>query len=257
MWKGRLSPTLYAATGTLALSWLLCAACAPSLPRSDAASVGLAWHECPVPTTASGPEWGQACRQGPGSGSDAVIARYGERIDEKGDFRLQIGVTEYRTASTEHQGAPGADHEYTLYEDGRPIASLSGRVTGQVPRVGLMDLGGRAAWEFDDGEVATVIYDGRDLRKELGLDRVRAPHLLDGKLIFLGEKAHRSFVVFDGERVGPDFDRVYVYHCCEAAMTAGVRKGEASYGFLADRNGQSVGVVISSANAGVATPVSP
>jgi hypothetical protein len=245
--------------GAILLAWLMTACSArEALPRSELGAFRLAFHECRLTKTSGGPEWGGPCLQWLRPDDGSVMARFGELADDHGNFALSIGQRRFYTTSNELTGLPspvqGPDIAYTLYEDGRSIASLSGRVTGHLPSIGLMNLGGRAAWELDDGALATVIYDGRDLREAFGLDRVWQPHLVQGKLIFIGEKAQRSFLVYDGHRVGPDFDHVYVYHCCEAAMTASIRMGEDSYGFLADRDGQPVAVVVTSADEAPVTP---
>jgi hypothetical protein len=70
---------------------------------------------------------------------------------------------------------------------------------------------------------------------------------LDGKLIFIGEKDDASFVVYDGEQIGPTFDEITIGYCCEIALYA-PRFGEGRYGFWGRRGGSSWVVEIARAD---------
>jgi hypothetical protein len=245
--------------GFAALSALLtsCRATLPSAATAQAAtleSLGLVWTECPVSGYPE-PSWQRGCA-GEDKLDDAEVATMsGEAVDDLGDFQLTIGKDAYHTTSSRPPDEFPTTVHYTLFKNGAPMTSLSGRYVSYPPSIDLLNVEGKAAWEFDDGEdQTTVIYDGRDLRTEYGLDRARVPHVIAGKLIFVGSKNGRSFVMYDGQRIGPDFDRIYVYYCCEAAWTSSVRRGRDSYGFLGARNGQAVAVVISRRGNGTPVP---
>jgi hypothetical protein len=45
----------------------------------------------------------------------------------------------------------------------RPIRKLSGKFTAYSPNLGLLNIGGKAAWKFADGDIATIIQDGHDV----------------------------------------------------------------------------------------------
>jgi hypothetical protein len=245
--QGRVRQRLLVATlGLAGLGALLtgCRSPASTADRGTAgplAGLGLVWTECRTPGYPQ-PSWGPGCGDELDWSADPS-APPGTTTDELGGRRLAIGPDVYEVT---HDDPPNSLLHYVLHENGAPVAALAGRFWAHPPSVDLVNLAAKAAWEFDDEDrQATVIYDGRDLRDAYHLDTVRRPHIVGGKLIAIGSRAGRSFVVYDGRQVGPDFDRVYVYHCCEAAITASVRMGRDAYGFIGARNGAAVGVVIS------------
>ena len=108
--------------------------------------------------------------------------------------------------------------------NGRAIATLRGgrdSFEGRSPDLSLTNIGGKAAWAFYDRvrDQATIVYDGQDVRTLYGLDRAIAPYEIDGKLIFLGNRAGRSFLVYDGRQVGADWPgRLSLALCCEGVL---------------------------------------
>jgi len=126
---------------------------------------------------------------------------------------------------------------YTLYMNGDPVKTLWGEFTAFSPNISLQDLNGKVVWEFADHKRAAIVYDGKDLRRLYGLDKAYKPYALSGKLIFVGEKDGKFFVVYDGVRVGPNFDRITVAYCCEAVLYS-VRAGQGRYLFQGIREGQ-------------------
>ena len=87
---------------------------------------------------------------------------------------------------------------------------------------------------------ATIVYDGQDVRRLYGLDRAIAPYEVGGKLIFLGNRAERSFVVYDGRQVGPDWPgRLSLAFCCEGVLY-NPRDGGGRYLFWGGQDGAAV-----------------
>lgn len=127
--------------------------------------------------------------------------------------------------------------KYTLYKNDQAIQSLYGEFAAYSPNVSLQNIGGKAAWEFSDGNTATIIYDGSDVRHLYSLDKAYRPYGLDGKLIFIGQKGGRYFVVYDGWKVGPDFDEIVIAYCCEPVLWS-VQYGQGKYVFWGSRDGQ-------------------
>ena len=165
--------------------------------------------------------------------SEAEKARYGERIDLD-NFQLAIGQDIYRT---DFNKGLFPTQRYTLYRNGRPVKTLRGEFGAHSPNISLQNLGGRAVWGFADRNQATIVYDGQDIRQLYGLDKAYRPYSLAGKLIFIGQKGDKYFVVYDGLRIGPDFDKVVIAYCCEVVLYS-VHFGEGRYLFSGTRGGQ-------------------
>jgi hypothetical protein len=204
-------------------------------------AAGLSWQECLV--RADVEEWQQAeaCLGHPTLGRDnADLARQGERTPH--GHRLTIGADVYATREI---ATPIPNlNIYTLSVNGRPQKLFLGRFTTYSPDVGLENLTGRAAWTFDDGHVATVVYDGADLRKVYGFEAVYAPYVIRDRLIFVARQDGQYFVVYDGRRLGPVFDRILIAYCCEPAAYS-ARGGSGRYTFRGERNGERYMVEIS------------
>jgi hypothetical protein len=92
------------------------------------------------------------------------------------------------------------------------------------------------------------VYGGADLRRTHKLDAAFAPYVLADKLIFVGHRDDKYFVIYDGQRVGPVFDSVLIAHCCEPAMYS-ARGGSGSYVFWGQRDDQHYVVEISAQDA--------
>jgi hypothetical protein len=201
-------------------------------------SVGLNWQECSLSTTQYSSEDVQACfgHSLPLSdGSETV--NYGKRIDMQ-NLQLVVGDDTYHTSVWD-------DLEiYTLYHNGFPLKRLFGEFTAHSPNISLQNIYGSIAWEFDDGYRATVVINGQDVRRQYGLDKAFRPYGIGGKLIFTAQKGEDYFIIFDGQRLGPTFDRILVAHCCEAMMYS-VRCGRGRYLFVAIQAGASTLVEIS------------
>ena len=195
--------------------------------------VYLSWQECPV---TEGFDWKQAesCFSHPMPlWNDEEKVNYGIQIDME-SLRLTIGDDVYETSINDNIFPK---QKYTLYKNKNVVQSLSGEFTTFSPNRSLQNIGENAVWEFSDGNTATIIYDGVDVRHLYGLDKAYSPYGLDGKLIFVGEKDNKYFIVYDGQKVGKDFDKVMIAYCCEPMLWS-VQYGQGKYLFWGYRNEQ-------------------
>lgn len=202
------------------------------------AEAGLTWQECPV--TRGSIDQGfdlaeaQTCfGQSLPLWNEAEKANFATRVGMEA-LRLEIGSDVYETRLASDTFPI---EKYTLFKNGVSLQSLSGQFTAFSPNIALQNIGGKAAWEFSDGNTATILYDGVDLRALYGLDRAYRPYGLDGKLIFVGEKEGQFFVVYAGNQVGAAFDRILIAYCCEPAMWS-VQYGSGKYLFWGLRGEQ-------------------
>lgn len=228
-------------TAILAGSLYLLLRPTPSHPSVAPEEVGLNWQECPVSADYS---WQQAesCFGHPmplWSESDAV--NFAQRIGEEG-FRLNVGPNTYEVVPEERTSM--IDVCYTLYRDGIALYTLCGEFTAYSPNRSLQKIGDKVAWEFADPQNATIIYDGKDLRSEYNLSAAYRPYGLGSHLLFIGQQDKRYFVMYDGQKVGPDFDSIFIAPCCEPALWS-VQYGQGKYLFWGSRDGDSYVVEIS------------
>jgi len=207
----------------------------------SAAAAGLRWLECPVQSDVE--EWRQAeaCFGHPAlAWDDADRAAAGERTAH--GRRLAIGADVYETRAI---ATPIPNLSlYTLSANGRLRKLFLGRFTTYSPDLGLANLAGRAAWWFDDGRTATIVYGGVDLRSAHDLEAAYAPYALQDKLIFVARRDDQYFVVYDGQRIGPAFDRINIAYCCEPAATS-AHGADGRYTFWGERDGVRTVVEIS------------
>ncbi len=217
-----------------------------ALPEVSAEAAGLRWQECAARRALAGPtgeDWQQAeaC-----FGHLSLVwdendqAQAGQRTDH--GYRLQVGADVYET---HERSLPWPNlNLYTLTRNGRLQKLLFGYFWAYSPDLNLRNLTGNVAWTFDDGRLSTVIYKGGDLRSTYGLDAAYAPYALADQLIFVGRQDDQYFVVYEGQRVGPAFDRILIAHCCEPAMYS-ARGGSGRYTFWGTRSGERYMVEIS------------
>ncbi len=205
-----------------------------SLPTVTPAEAGLTWRACSQSSLYY--NW------------DEIMSCYGHTVPmlapaeealfarrhDFDDLHLQIGDDAYHIAS--FTGFFPL-YRYTLYKNARPIKTLCGAPDAISSNISLQNVNGRAVWEFAAPDVATIIDDGRDYRVLYGLDHAYRPYVLDGKLIFVGEKDGRYFVVYDGQRVGPEYDHIVIAYCCETVLYS-VHFGEGHYLFSGERAGK-------------------
>ena len=207
----------------------------------SAETAGLRWRECAVQPDIE--EWRQveACFGHPAlAWDDADRAAAGERTAH--GWRLTIGADVYETREI---ATPIPNLSlYTLSANGRLQKLFLGRFTTYSPDLGLANLAGRAAWAFDDGRTATVVYGGVDQRSAHNIEAAYAPYALRDKLIFVARRDDKYFVVYDGQRLGPAYDHINIAYCCEPAATS-AHGAHGRYTFWGERDGVRTVVEIS------------
>lgn len=207
----------------------------------SAAAAGLRWLECPVQPDSE--EWRQAeaCFGHPTlAWDDADRAAAGERT--AAGRRLTIGTDVYETREI---ATPIPNLSlYALSVNGRLQKLFLGRFTTYSPDLGLANLAGRAAWTFDDGRTATIVYGGVDLRSAYRLEAAYAPYAIRDRLLFVARRDDQYFMVYDGQRLGPAYDRIHIAYCCEPAATS-AHGAAGRYTFWGERDGVRTVVEIS------------
>jgi len=232
---------LLAVTLLVALGQASCALLQSSgLKIADPEDVGLTWQECAISQGFNGKQAETCFGQPVPLWNESEKAKFGTRFDAE-NLQLMIGQDVYQANLT---GSLFTIEKYTLYRNGDFIQSLYGEFSSYSPNVSLQNVGGKAAWEFSGGETATIIYDGLDVRHLYSLDKAYRPYGLDDKLIFIGQKGSKYFVVYDGWKVGPDFDEIAIAYCCEPVLWS-VQYGQGKYLFWSSRDGQRYVVEIS------------
>jgi hypothetical protein len=203
------------------------------LKTAEAAAVGLTWKECPLAQD-DHPQDVETCFGHPVPlRTESERANFGTRVDME-NLQLAIGKDVYQSKLA---GSLFNLEMYSLYRNGDFIKTLYGEFTAYSPNLSLQAVEGKAAWEFSDGERATIIYNGVDLRDLYHIDKALRPYSLGDKLIFIGQKGSRYFVVYDGWKVGPDFDQIVIAYCCETSLWS-VQAGQGRYLFWGSRDGQ-------------------
>ncbi len=225
----------------ICLSIILSGCSFRSAPSSAEASTpedaGLVWQECEITQSMYTDSYNilelsnKCFDQKEGLYDGGNVKSNVKRVGSQ-DFELTIGSTVYRT---EYSGGSAANATFILYKNNRPVSKLSGKVAGYSPNLGLLNIDGKAAWEFADGDIATIIYDSQDVRDLYALDKAFRPYSLNNKLIFIGQKGSKYFVIYDGVKFLPEFDTVGIGYCCEGVLYS-VARGQGRYVFLGARN---------------------
>ena len=206
-------------------------------------AVGLTWRECAL-SGGYDPQDARQCfdQSAPSWYKDEREAgNFGKRLAND-NFQLTIGADTYRTTSLD--GLLPNQECHTLWRGETALKTLCGQFTSHSTNILLQNIDGKAAWEFADHRLDTVIYDGRDLRDRFQIDAAYRPYQLQNQLIFVGKKDGKYFVVYDGQRVGPDFDEIVIAYCCEPVLWS-VQYGQGRYVFWGSRNGQQYVVEVS------------
>ena len=210
----------------------------PALHSAEPDEVGLVWQECLLSHAHF--DWKEAedCFGHPmplwnDNENNDEKANYGERVDYD-NLKLIIEQDIYRTGVND---SFFPTQRYTLYRNEERIKTLRGEFRAYSPNISLQNVGGKVAWEFADHKRATIIYDGQDVCRIFGLDKAYRPYSLAAKLIFIGQKGNKYFVVYDGLRIGPDFDNIVIAYCCESILYS-VQFGQGKYLFSGVRDGQ-------------------
>lgn len=214
---------------------------ATPLPKAALESLGLRWQECLLSQAEyqDSPNreqveqcFGHALKPW----SDAERENFGRKPDgDLENWKLTIGRDLYTTSS--HWSAITRFTTYTLYWNQAPVKSMQTMFDAYSPNLLLEAIAGKAAWELADREMATIIYDGVDLRDKYGLEQAYRPYALANKLIFMGQDDKQYFIVYDGHQIGPTFDNIWISYCCEGVLYS-VYFGEGRYIFRGKRDGK-------------------
>ncbi len=223
------------------------------LRSATAEQAGLDWQECELPilaesTNTPAQDESLACFGYPAPVlADEEKPRSGQYIG-RSDVRLTIGQDIYAA----HAEDLTAFSIYTLYKNDQRVKSVVGWGDTLWLHMFLFNVDGQVAWGIANEHTNTIIYDGKDLRNVYGLDATHAAYALDGKLAFIGQKDGKYFVVHDGQKVGPDYDRITIGYCCETALYT-AHGGQGRYQFRGTRDGKNYIVEISAAEQTPAT----
>jgi hypothetical protein len=224
----------------------------PLLPKPirsvTPSEAGLDWQECQLPVLESpsnAPAWDEpeACFGHPAPiPSDAERSNFGQYVANEA-VQLTVGQDVYKA----HANDISVLTRYDLYRNESRIKSLIGVGDTLWLRMFLQNIGGKVAWGIANENPATIIYDGKDVRHLYGLDKAHASYSLADKLIFVAQKGGKYFVMYDGQKVGPDFNQIIIGYCCDTAFYS-VRFGQGKYQFRGTRGGKNYIVEISAPN---------
>ncbi len=201
---------------------------------------GLVWQECNLPYE----DWqsGEDCLGVKmADWSEQVRGFFGYQQDGIGTITQTIGSDIYESVFV---SAYLGQEEFALLKNDRVMTTLSGAIEGYDPNQSLINLDGKILWEFAAYQHETVIYDGIDLRDEHGLDAAYRPYIIGGKLILAARQGSKYYIVYDGQKIGPEFDKIVIAYCCEPAMYS-IRRVDGEYWFWGSRAGQNYIVRIS------------
>ncbi len=201
---------------------------------------GLVWQECNLPYE----DWqsGEDCLGVKmADWSEQVRGFFGYQQDGIGTITQTIGSDIYESVFV---SAYLGQEEFALLKNDQVMTTLSGAIEGYDPNQSLINLDGKILWEFAAYQHETVIYDGIDLRDEHGLDAAYRPYIIGGKLILAARQGSKYYIVYDGQKIGPEFDKIVIAYCCEPAMYS-IRRVDGEYWFWGSRAGQNYIVRIS------------
>lgn len=228
-----------AVSGWIGYEYLLPSPLLPKPIRSVTPSeAGLDWQECQLP--------GASAMEEPVDCFDPFPPVLSET--EKGNFgndtvQLTVGHDVYKAQANDIAVLTF----YNLYRNESRIKSLIGVGDTLWLHMFLQNIGGKVAWEIANENPATIVYDGKDVRHLYGLDKAHASYSLAGKLIFVAQKGGKYFVMYDGQKVGPDFDQIIIAYCCETALYS-VHFGQGRYQFRGTRGDKNYIVEIRASN---------
>ena len=203
---------------------------------------GLLWRECDL--SYLGWQQVETCLGHPlPVRGDTEKARFGARTDR--GLVLRVGQDVYEARTNEF----GPLYRSALYKNGRRLRTIFDGTPFHSPNMSLQLIDGKVAWEFYGERRQTIIYDGKDLRSQYGLDAAYRPYELGGELIFVGEKEGKHFIVYDGKPVGSEFDEIIIGYCCEIVLYS-PRFGEGQYLFWGKRGDKYRAIEITVASGG-------
>jgi len=208
-------------------------------------TINLVWQECEVEDPE--PSWRQA-EQCFGYHHSVKLTPEEKRKYASGEpyteLQLLIGADKY---SLKAVAGSYPQQRYTLYKNTMPVYSLEGMAGAFSPNVSLQNITGKTVWEYvawediPGAKIATIIYDGVDLRDMYALDAAYRPYNMANQLLFVGQVGQEYFVMYAGEQLGASFDEILIAYCCEPAAYS-VHMGGGHYVFWG-RRGEELYVV--------------
>jgi hypothetical protein len=154
-------------------------------------------------------------------------------------IELRIGKDLYKTAPSQ------VDASYVFTRNGKPIMKLTSELVTFSPNRSLQNIGGQAVWEFAGApETFAVLVEEKDMRLPSQVQKAYEPYGIYNKLIFVGQKDDRFFVMYDGQKIGDEFDEIFIAFCCEPVAYS-VQQGNGAYLFQGKRDGKYYLVKIS------------
>ena len=208
--------------------------------------LNLVWQECQIHRIASYyDDWASAgqClgaeppqRQGP----EEEKERFGESYSSSPDglpMNLRLGIGEDIYEASIVDSGNGYEN-WTLRKNGEVVVEEKGHFAPYNINQSLLNVNGKIAWEFADVDHPTIIYDGIDLQNKYELEAAYIPNVINNKLIFVAKKEDRYFVIYDGQKLGPEFDSIEVGYCCDETGYS-IRRPFNQYWFWGSRGGRS------------------
>jgi hypothetical protein len=208
---------------------------------------GLIWRECELPILD---------QSGNAAAPDESFACFGQSLPVRSEEdKRNSGQNAGRTSVTMSVGSTAfsarADElafltVYTLSKNNGAVKGLVGLGDTMWLRMFLWNVDGHVAWGIANQDLDTIVYNGKDLRNVYGLDKAQAPYGLNERLIWVARKDGKSFVMYDGQKIGQEFEQIIVAYCCETSLYS-VQAGQGRYQFRGTRAGKNYIVEISSA----------
>jgi hypothetical protein len=179
----------------------------PLLPKPirfvTPSEAGLDWQECQLPGTSAWEEPVDCLDTSSPVLSETERSAFGQYVAND-VVQLTLGRDVYKA----HAKDMVVLTLYDLYKNESRVKSLIGLGDTLWLHMFLQNIGGHVAWQIANENPATIIYDGKDVRRLYGLDKAHAPYSLAGKLIFVAQKGGKYFIMYDGQKIGPDFGSV-------------------------------------------------
>lgn len=213
--------------------------------------LGLLWHECELPRPQN--QTKEDCLGVTmNARMDGDESPFGETFTPQGGIspakRLRIGNDVYEAVHVPYQGkgftGPDGLAEFRLYKNSRLLITKRTHMVG-YENASLLNINGKYTWEFAEYMIETIIYDGVDLRQELGFEAVYRPYIIEGRMIFVARNHGKMFVVVDGVQIGHAYDEILNGYCCE---TPKIMRAPGQYWFIGKKDGRTFQVVITASD---------
>lgn len=119
--------------------------------------------------------------------------------------------------------------EYSIYKNNEKVYGFSSVFVTYDPLVSVRVIENKYTVEYVENSYEQagnnfsvnkrIWQDGvGEIAKKYGMQNVIVPYEVGGKMVFLAEKNDRWFVMYDGERILEEFERIDFGYCCEPAV---------------------------------------